>query len=190
MERGRLDQFGGHTGAEMASLQKACYWGLKAGNPEVVVCQNVFANYFPEVIADFHDNQAWPYFDTLNFHHYWSMDGLPKYYAHFREISGGRPMWVTECNFIHGLSSEGAATDPQTHEFTTEGLSRQAAHVLQIFAISIQGGSAATFWFMLPNYSEKRTQFGVLRTDLTPRPSYLALAAAGRCWPMPGRWAG
>lgn len=173
-------QFGGHTGAEMASFQKACYWGLKAGNPDLIVCQNVFANYFPEAIADFHDNQAWPYFDTLNFHHYWSLDGLGKYYAQFRDISGGRPMWVTECNFIHGLSAEGLATDPKTREFTNEGLRRQAAHVLQLFATSIQSGSAATFWFMFPDYNEGRTQFGVLRADLTPRPSYLALAAVGR----------
>ena len=68
--------FGGHTGAEMATLQKACYWGLKAGNPDMIVCQNVFANYFPEVIADYYANKAWPYFDTLNFHHYWSLDKL------------------------------------------------------------------------------------------------------------------
>ena len=80
--------FGGHTGAEMASMQKACYSGLKAGNPQVIVCQNVFANYFPRIIADFHANQTWAYFDTLNFHHYWAMDGLPKYYRQFREISG------------------------------------------------------------------------------------------------------
>jgi len=173
-------QFGGHTGAEMATLQKACYWGLKAGNPDVIVCQNVFANYFDEVIADFHANQAWPYFDTLNFHHYWSLDGLPKYYARFREISGGRPMWVTECNFFQGLSAEGVSTDPKTREFSTEGLRRQAAHVIQIFAISIQGGSVATFWFIFPHYAEGQTQFGVIRADLTPRPSYLALAAAGR----------
>ena len=173
-------QFGGHTGAEMASFQKAAYWGLKAGNPHTIVCQNVFANYFPEVIADFHDNQAWPYFDTLNFHHYWSLDGLPTYYAQFREISGGRPMWVTECNFIHGLSAEGLAADEKFHDFSPEGLRRQAAHLIQIFAVSIQGGSAATFWFMFPNYSEGQTQFGVIRADMTPRPSYLALAAAGR----------
>ena len=172
--------FGGHTGAEMASFQKACYWGLKAGNPEMIVCQNAFANYFPEVIADFHDNQAWPYFDTLNFHHYWSLDGLPKYYAQFREISGGRPIWVTECNFIRGLSAEGLTTDAKTRDFDAEGLRRQAAHVLQMFATSIQGGSVATFWFIFPNYSEGQAQFGVVRADLTPRPSYLALAAAGR----------
>ncbi|MGA2617871.1 MAG: putative Ig domain-containing protein [Thermoguttaceae bacterium] len=173
-------QFGGHTGAEMATFQKACYWGLKAGNPDVIVCQNVFPNYFPEVIADFHNNQAWPYFDTLNFHHYWAMDSLPKYYAQFREISGGRPIWMTEGNFYHKPSSGGVGADPKTGEFTAEGLRRQAAQVPQVFAISIQGGAMATFWFILPNYREGETQFGVLRADLTPRPSYLALAAAGR----------
>jgi hypothetical protein len=164
----------------MASLQKACYWGLKAGNADMIVCQNVFANYFPEVIADFHDNQAWPYFDTLNFHHYWSIDELPKYFEQFRAISGGRPMWVTECNFCHGLSSEGLLADPQTKEINAAGLRRQAAHVLQIFAISIQGGSVATFWFGLSHFVEHETQFGVIRADMTPRPAYLALAAAGR----------
>ena len=173
-------QFGGHTGAEMASFQKACYWGLKAGNPDVIVCQNVFANYFPEVIADFHDNQAWPYLDTLNFHHYWPMDGLPKYYAQFREISGGRPMWVTECNFYHGELGNGVGADPKTAEFTADGLRRQAAQVPQVLTISLQNGSAAAFWFILPNFHEGTTQFGVLRDDLTPRPSYLALAAVGR----------
>ena len=173
-------RFGGHTGAEMASFQKACYWGLKAGNPRVIVGQNVFANYFPEVVADFHENQAWPYFDTLNFHHYWSKDELPAYYGQFREISGGRPMWVTECNFCFGLSSEGLFADPKTQELNAEELRRQAAHVLQIFAISIQGGSVVTCWFALSHFVEHETQFGLMRADLTPRPGYLALAAAGR----------
>ena len=136
-------QFGGHTGAEMASFQKACYWGLKAGNGDMIVCHNAFANYFDEVIADFHANQAWSYFDTLNFHHYWSLDKLPKYYAGFREVSGGRPMWVTECNFIRGLSAEGLTADAKTRDFDAKGLRMQAAHVIQIFATSIQGGAAA-----------------------------------------------
>src|SRR6185369_12545939 len=30
--------FGGHTGSEMASVQKAAYLGLKAGNPQVIAC--------------------------------------------------------------------------------------------------------------------------------------------------------
>ena len=38
-----IPDFGGHTGSEMASLQKAAYLGLKAGNPKVIACLNVFA---------------------------------------------------------------------------------------------------------------------------------------------------
>ena len=36
--------FGNHTGSEMATMQKASYLGLKAGNPKVIVCQNAFAS--------------------------------------------------------------------------------------------------------------------------------------------------
>ncbi len=79
--------------------------------------------------------------------------------------------------FITWLA-EGMATDAMTHEFDSEGLRRQAGHVLQIFTISIQGGTSATFWFIFPHYAEKQTQFGVIRADVTPRPNYLALAAA------------
>ena len=35
-------------------------------------------------------------------------------------------------------------------------------------------------FFMLPNYAEKQIQFGVIHSDLTPRPAYVALAAVGR----------
>ncbi len=38
-----IRDFGGHTGSEMATFQKAAWLGLKAGNPELIVCQNVFA---------------------------------------------------------------------------------------------------------------------------------------------------
>ena len=37
-----IDMFGGHTGAEMASLQKAAYLGLKAGNPDVIALRDAF----------------------------------------------------------------------------------------------------------------------------------------------------
>jgi hypothetical protein len=90
--------FGGHIGSEIASLQKASYWGLKAGNPRVIACQNVFADHAQAILADFHANQAWPYFDTFNLHHYAAVRQYPNIYADFRAVSAGRPMWVTEFN--------------------------------------------------------------------------------------------
>ena len=48
------------------------------------------------------------------------------------------------------------------------------------YALAIHEGAQAVFYFMLPHYVEGQTQFGVLRPDLTPRPAFVALAAAGR----------
>jgi hypothetical protein len=47
-------------------------------------------------------------------------------------------------------------------------------------ASSLHEGTAAGFYFLLPHYVEGKTQFGIVREDLTPRPAYLALAAVGR----------
>ena len=91
-----LPLFGGHTGSEMATLQKAAYLGLKAGNPNVIACQNVFAIWRATTVKDFQDNQAWPYFDTFNFHNYQPLKKYPWIFANFRTASAGRPMWVTE----------------------------------------------------------------------------------------------
>jgi hypothetical protein len=65
-----IKEFGGHTGSEMATLQKAAYLGLKAGNSNVVACLNVFAIHRQATLSDFGANEAWPYFDTFNLHHY------------------------------------------------------------------------------------------------------------------------
>jgi hypothetical protein len=51
---------------------------------------------------------------------------------------------------------------------------------VKTYACAIHEGAEAVFYFMLPHYVEHQTQFGVLRPNLTPRPGYLALAAAGR----------
>jgi hypothetical protein len=69
-----IPDFGGHTGSEMASLQKAAYLGLKAGNPKVIACLNVLAVHRAASLRDLDDNAAWPYFDTFNLHHYEGFD--------------------------------------------------------------------------------------------------------------------
>jgi len=168
-------QFGGHTGAEIASFQKASYLGLKAGNPDVLVCQNVFAVVRKAILEDFHENRAWPYFETFNLHHYAPVDKYAPIYAEFRAVSAGRPLWVTECSMPVKW-----AGDPNRQEPTEADLRVQAQRVAPVFAGSLHEGSAATFYFLVPHYVEGQTQFGILRPDLTPRPAYLALAAVGR----------
>ncbi|MBE3069723.1 MAG: hypothetical protein IMZ66_05755 [Planctomycetes bacterium] len=170
-----IDVFGGHTGAEMASLQKASYLGLKAGDPKVVACLNVFASPNRAILDDLHANEAWPYFDTFNLHHYADVDAYPAIYAAFRAASAGRPLWVTE--FARPVPWSG---DDKAKEPSEADLRVQAERVAQVFAASLFEGPEAAFYFLLPHYTEGQTQFGIVRADLTPRPAYVALAAVGR----------
>ena len=170
-----IPMFGGHTGSEMASLQKAAWLGLKAGNPKVIACLNVFALHPQAQLRDLHENETWPYFDTFNLHHYERFDAYPKLYADFRAVSAGRPLWVTECSVPvkwHG--------DEHLQEPTQDDLLLQSERVPMTYACAIHEGAQAVFYFILPHFVEGQTQFGVVRPDLTPRPAYLALAAAGR----------
>jgi hypothetical protein len=170
-----ISVFGGHTGSEMAALQKAAYLGLKAGNQDVIACLNVFATHRRAHLEDLQANEVWPYFDTFNLHHYEAFEQYPSLYADFRAASAGRPLWVTEC----ALPVKWAG-DAQLQEPTEADLRVQAEHVAKTFSLSLHEGSAATFYFLLPHYVEGQTQFGILRRDLTPRPAFVALAAVGR----------
>ncbi|MGO8928237.1 MAG: hypothetical protein ACLQU3_15310 [Limisphaerales bacterium] len=170
-----IPMFGGHTGSEMASLQKAAYLGLKAGNPKVIACLNVFALHRAATLRDLHENEAWPCFDTFNLHHYEAFNAYPRLYADFRAVSAGKPLWVTECSVPvkwHG--------DERLQEPTDEDLRVQSERMAMTFAQAIHEGAQAVYYFILPHFVEGQTQFGVLRPDLTPRPAFVALAAAGR----------
>src|SRR4029079_15617661 len=58
-----IEPFGGHTGCEIASFQKAAYLGLKAGDPQLPVCQAVFAGDRPTTLDEFGANEVQPYFE-------------------------------------------------------------------------------------------------------------------------------
>ena len=170
-----IANFGGHTGSEIATLQKASYLGIKAGNPRMIVCQNVFAIHRPATLADFRANQAWPYFDTFNLHHYEPLEKYAKVYADFRAVSAGRPLWVSECSVTVKWAGDVKRAEP-----TAADLRVQAERVAKMYAMSLHEGSSATFYFILGHYVEGPTQFGIIHRDLTPRPAFLALAAVGR----------
>jgi hypothetical protein len=170
-----IEMFGGHTGSEMASLQKAAYLGIKAGNPKLIACQNVFAIHREATLGDFNENAAWPYFDTFNLHHYDPLNRYPQTYADFRAVSAGKPLWVSECS-VH-VKWQG---DERLKELSPEDLRLQSERVTKTYVLALHQGAAAIFYFMLPHYTERQLQFGVLRADLTPRPAFLAVAAAGR----------
>ncbi len=170
-----LDVFGGHTGSEMASLQKAAYLGLKAGNSNVIACENVFAIRRAATLSDFNNNEAWPYFDTFNLHHYEPLQHYPSLYADFRAVSAGKPLWVSECSVLIHWSG-----DDKLKELSDDDARLQSDRLTKTYTLGIYQGAVAIFYFMLPHYVEGPKQYGILRPDLTPRPAYVAAAAAGR----------
>lgn len=170
-----IKEFGGHTGNEMASLQKASYLGLKAGNPDLTVCENVFAIHRQTTLRNFNDNQPWPYFEVYNLHHYEPLANFPKIYADHRAVSAGRPMWVSECSVTVEWGGDENLKEPNA-----ENLHVQSERIAKIYAESIHEGTKAMFYFMLPHYTERKIQYGLLHPDMTPRPGYVALAAVGR----------
>ena len=168
-----LETFGNHTAGEIASFQKAAYWGVKAGNPRAIVCLAPLVYRRPHRLEEFRANEVWPYFDTFNFHHYVPTDRYPKLYADFRSASGGRPVWVTEACLPMEWAGDAGRQEPESPR-------GQAERVGRLLASALHEGPALVNYFCLPHYAEGTTQYGLLRRDLTPRPAYVALAAAGR----------
>ncbi len=169
-----MDVFGGHLGCEIAAFQKTAWLGIKAGNPLMIACQSAFAVPQHRILEDFRANEPAAYFDTFNLHHYAAPRDYGALYAEFRRAAAGRPLWTTEANWpLHW-------SDEASRELRDADARESATRVAKVFASAIHEGARRVFWFLLPHYSEGSTQFGLLRADLTPRPGYVALAAAGR----------
>jgi uncharacterized cupredoxin-like copper-binding protein len=167
-------EFGGHTGCEIASFQKAAYLGLKTGNSAQPVNAAVFAIDRPETLDEFGANEVYPYFDRYDLHHYIKLTDFARAYGRHRAISGGRPMWTTEFNLNIFWSDE------KTKELSEGDLRIQAFRVSKAFSEALSEGTQKAFYFVFGHYVERTVVYGLVHTDLTPRPSYVAFAAVGR----------
>jgi len=117
-----------------------------------------------------------PGFDTYNTHTYDWPDSYERLWGPVIEASCGRPIWVTESDRgMHYVTPEPWC------ELSREGEIRKAEFMAQSYASSLFAGAKRHFHFILGHYCEGgKVQFGLLRLDQTPRPSYVALAAVGR----------
>jgi hypothetical protein len=174
-----------NTGAEIATYQKVAYLAIKATTPSVIVCSSpLMGRTPPEVLENFEANDASAYFDVFDFHHYIDDSKLPEYYKKFRPLSGGKPFWITEFNDPVAISPESSVDDPSPAD-----MKLQMERLPKLYAVTLFHGAQQAFYFVLLNFTQAgknygipnaQVQFGVLHKDLTPRPTYLALAAVGR----------
>jgi len=168
-----------------AGFQKAAYWGLKDGNPEAIVLQGSLCRGVSAFERNFYESGGLDYFDVFNWHIYNVPSAYPQVLHAHREVlrghdAAGRPAWLTEAGI--GLRVPGG---PQERILGPEEQRRQCRFVTQSAVMSLAAGDERNFYFVLPDYMEGTTQFGALRPDLSPYPSFVALSAAanliGRC---------
>jgi hypothetical protein len=172
-----VETFGGHTVDAMCSWQKAAWLGFKAGDPRVMVGWNATAAApTEEHTTGVTANEAQPYFDTYNIHTYDWPHSYIELWPPAWTAAHGRPIWITEAD--RGYQHD---KKPPWFDLAAPGERLKAECLAQEYASSLYAGATRHFHFILGHYHEPNgVQFGLLRLDLTPRPAYVALAAAGR----------
>ncbi len=159
-----------------AGLQKAAYLGFKAGDPALPVLIGSFCRGYCPFDENLFDAGIRDYFDIFNWHIYAPPEQYPATLARYLELlkrhgCDDRPVWLTEA----GIRIQ--ATEPDG-EINAADERRQADFVPKSFAYSLAAGTDRHFFFVLPYYLENGVQFGALRKDLSPRPGFIAIAAA------------
>jgi len=159
-----------------AGLQKAAYLGFKAGDPSLPVLIGSFCRGRCAFDENLFDAGIRDYFDIFNWHIYAPPEAYPGTLGRYLELlkrhgCDGRPVWLTEA----GIRLR--ATEPDG-EINAADERRQADFVPKSFAWSLAAGTDSHFFFVLPYYLEHGVQFGALRKDLSPRPGFIAIAAA------------
>lgn len=171
--------FGGQTTDQRGSHQKAAYLGFKAAAVHELpfVCNNVLAGAGTNLTAvQTVGNDVAPYIQSYNVHSYQAVETYTDFFAPARLAGSatGAPIWLTECGIHLDVN-----TPPPWSDMTAENDRLQAQFLAPSFAVSFFSGIRVHFFFILTNYIEGTTQFGLLRHDRSPRPGYAALAAVG-----------
>ena len=150
-------------------LLDRCYDVIKEEDPEAQVLGISTSGVDQDFIKDCLDAGA--RFDILTVHPYRSLLEQRSFLRDMREASelvGGRPVWITEMGWSTQLGN--GATER-----------RQAELLAQTYILTAASGVCPNVsWYDFrcdgdsPFYNEDN--FGILRTDLTPKPAYRALA--------------
>lgn len=120
-------------------------------------------------------NGVAPYLDIYSFHTYadattGAYEGVLSNHIRFasQHGMGDKPLWITESGRPFARGPVGS--------FDVEAKA-QVEYLIKAYVKALSLGIDRFFWFILPHYMERGTQFGILRADLTPLPAYSALVA-------------
>lgn len=163
-------------GDTFAGVQKAAYLGFKAGDPELPVLMASFCRGVCSFDENLLESGIKDYFDIFNWHIYAAPETYPgtlgKYLELLRKYGcADRPVWLSEAGIRLVATEPGGELNPADER-------KQAEFVPKSFAYTLAAGTDKHFFFVYPYYLENGVQFGALRKDLSPRPGFIAIAAA------------
>jgi len=163
-------------GDTFAGLQKAAYLGFKAGDPDLPVLQGSFCRGYCAFDESLFESGLAEYFDIFNWHIYAPPAAYRGVLSRYLELlerykCADRPVWLSEA----GIRLE---ADEPDGELSADLERLQAEFVPKSFASSLAAGVDRHFFFVYPFYLENGVQFGALHKDLSPRPGFVAIAAA------------
>lgn len=163
-------------GDTFAGVQKAAYLGFKAGDAQLPVLIGSFCRGYCPFDDSLFEAGIEDYFDIFNWHTYSPpsryADILKRYIELLRSHGcAERPVWLTEAGIRLVATEAGGELSPADER-------KQADFVPRSFARSLAAGTDRHFFFVYPYYLERGVQFGSLRGDLSPRPAFIAIAAA------------
>ena len=183
----RLAQLGGcwgPHGRQYADMLRAVYPAIKEADPQAQVLLGGIAYedydgspFVPDFLDDVLDAGGGAYFDFLGFHYYpafadvWNrygndLGGKAAYLRSELERFGLRkPLVVTEV----GQPTAGPQGDEQP--YSDERTSR---YVVQAMARGLVADLSIVIWFTLVDHPADPRQYGLLRSDGTPKPVYHA----------------
>lgn len=160
-----------------AGMLKATYLGLKAGNPKAQVLLGSLCRGVTNFSKGLLESGCADYCDAFNWHIYSEPSNYPSAFAaHLNELrrygAADRPAWLTEAGVVV-RGSEG----PSKRILNTQDQRTQCRFIPRSLAMSLAAGTDKHFFFVALDYTEGDIQWGALRPDLTPYPSFLALSA-------------
>ena len=157
---------------DYAAIVKAAYLGAKDADPNFGILLGSAAGT-PGVFFDHtYDNAVADYFDIYNQHWYGSPEELFGFMHGVRtqlEKHGitDRPEWMTEMGYAVHPSGDGSYT---------AGEREAARYLLRAYTCGFATGMARFHYFYFQEFLEGSVSlWGIVRSDLTPKPAYVAL---------------
>lgn len=159
---------------DYAAILKAAYLGAKDADPLFGILIGSAAGTPGEFYERVYENDVGGYFDICNQHWYGSPEELFNFIpnevlSQLRRFGlDKKPIWITEMG-MRAYPSENGDFKPVERQ--------QASYLVRAYASAFANGISRFFYFYLCEFLEGSVSlWGIVRSDLTPKPTYIALA--------------